>query len=48
VAAAAGARRLLLTHLLPGTVPEVAERAARQAYPGQLAVARGNLVVDLG
>ena len=48
VAAAAGARRLLLTHLLPGTVPEVAERASRQAYAGDRAVARGNMVVDLG
>jgi ribonuclease BN (tRNA processing enzyme) len=46
-AAVAGARRLLLTHLLPGTVPERAERAARQAYAGELAVARGNVVVDL-
>ena len=48
VAAAAGAGRLLLTHLLPGTAPEAAERAARQAYAGELAVAAGGVVVDLG
>jgi ribonuclease BN (tRNA processing enzyme) len=47
-AAAAGAGRLLLTHLLPGTDPNRAEDAARGAYPGELAVARGGLVVDLG
>ena len=48
MAAAAGVRRLMLTHLLPGTAPEAAERAARQAYAGELAVARGNAVVELG
>jgi ribonuclease BN (tRNA processing enzyme) len=47
-AAAAGAGRLLLTHLLPGTVPEAAEDAARRAYPGELGVARAGVVVDLG
>lgn len=47
-AAAAGAGRLLLTHLLPGTVPERAEAAARRAYDGELGVARGGVVVDLG
>jgi ribonuclease BN (tRNA processing enzyme) len=48
VAAAAGVGRLLLTHLLPGTAPEAAERAARQAYDGELAVAAGGVVMDLG
>jgi ribonuclease BN (tRNA processing enzyme) len=47
-AAAAGAGRLLLTHLLPGAAPEPAERAARRAYGGEVAVARGGMVVDLG
>jgi len=48
VAAAAGVGRLLLTHLLPGTDPEPAERAARRGYGGEVAVARGGVVVDLG
>lgn len=43
----AGARRLLLTHLWPGTVPEEAEHAARQTYRGEITVARGGLVVQL-
>jgi ribonuclease BN (tRNA processing enzyme) len=47
-AAAAGAGRLLLTHRLPGAAPEPAERAARRAYGGEVAVARGGMVVDLG
>jgi ribonuclease BN (tRNA processing enzyme) len=47
-AAGAGARRLLLTHLLPGTDPDAAVDAARRAYPGEIAVARGGLTVELG
>jgi ribonuclease BN (tRNA processing enzyme) len=47
-AAAAGAGRLLLTHLLPGTVPDQAEDAARRVYDGDLGVARAGVVVDLG
>lgn len=47
-AAAAGAGRLLLTHLLPGTAPGQAEDAARAAYPGTVGVARGGVVADLG
>jgi ribonuclease BN (tRNA processing enzyme) len=47
-AAAAGAGRLLLTHLLPGTEPDLAGDAARRAYHGDLGVARGGVVVDLG
>jgi ribonuclease BN (tRNA processing enzyme) len=47
-AAAAGAGRLLLTHLLPGTDPDLAADAARRAYHGELGVARGGVAVDLG
>jgi ribonuclease BN (tRNA processing enzyme) len=47
-AAAAGAGRLLLTHLLPETVPDLAQNAARRAYGGEITVARGGVVVDLG
>jgi ribonuclease BN (tRNA processing enzyme) len=47
-AAGAGARRLLLTHLLPGTDPDAAVDAARRAYPGEIAVARGGLTAELG
>jgi ribonuclease BN (tRNA processing enzyme) len=46
-AAAAGAGRLLLTHLLPGTDPGQAEDAARRAYHGELGVARAGVVVEL-
>jgi ribonuclease BN (tRNA processing enzyme) len=48
VAARAGVGRLLLTHLQPGTVPVGAEAAARCAYRGEVAVARGGLVAELG
>jgi ribonuclease BN (tRNA processing enzyme) len=48
VAARAGVGRLLLTHLQPGTEPAQAEAAARRAYHGEVAVARGGLVADLG
>jgi ribonuclease BN (tRNA processing enzyme) len=47
-AAGAGARRLMLTHLLPGTDPGRARDAARRAYGGDLTVATGGVVVDLG
>jgi ribonuclease BN (tRNA processing enzyme) len=47
-AARADARRLLLTHLLPGTAPEAAVAAARRAYPGEVAVAQGGLTVLVG
>jgi hypothetical protein len=47
-AARAGAGRLLLTHLLPGTSPEAAVAAAGRAYPGEVEVARGGLTADLG
>jgi ribonuclease BN (tRNA processing enzyme) len=46
-AARAGARRLVLTHLMDGSDPEAALRAARETYPGPIEVARPGLVVDL-
>lgn len=46
-AAAAGAARLLLTHLWPGTDPDVAVQAARRAFAGPVHVARPGLVLDL-
>jgi len=47
-AAVAGAARLLLTHLWPGTDHAAALTAARAEYGGVLAVAIPGLVVDLG
>jgi ribonuclease BN (tRNA processing enzyme) len=47
-AARAGARRLVLTHLMDGSDPEAAVRAARESYAGPLEVARPGLVIDLG
>ena len=47
-AAAAGARRLLLTHLMPGTDPAAARAAAQQAYGGEVGVATSGLALDLG
>jgi ribonuclease BN (tRNA processing enzyme) len=47
-AARAGARRLLLTHLWPGSDPDAAVRAARESYPGPIDVARPGLMIDLG
>ena len=43
----AGAGRLLLTHLWPGTPAERIEAAARRVYDGQSAVARSGLVVEV-
>lgn len=40
-------RRLVLTHLMPGSDPEAAVRAAREAYPGPIDVARPGLAIDL-
>jgi ribonuclease BN (tRNA processing enzyme) len=48
VAARAGAGRLLLTHLQPGADRAAAEAAARRGYGGEVAVATGGLVADLG
>jgi ribonuclease BN (tRNA processing enzyme) len=47
-AARAGAGRLILTHLWPGTSRDAALEAAGRAYSGAIAVAAGGLVVDLG
>jgi ribonuclease BN (tRNA processing enzyme) len=46
-AARAGAARLLLTHLWPGTDRTVATVAARRAYHGEVAVAIPGMAVDL-
>jgi ribonuclease BN (tRNA processing enzyme) len=47
-AARAGVGRLLLTHLLPGTAPGLAEATARAVFDGEVGVARGGVAVDLG
>jgi len=46
VAREAGAGRLVLTHLWPGTDPDEAVRAAAASYPGKIAVASPGLVTD--
>ena len=46
-AADAGAGRLLLTHLWPGTDPAAARAAAADEYAGEIGVATANLVLDL-
>jgi ribonuclease BN (tRNA processing enzyme) len=46
-AAAAGAHRLLLTHLWPGTDQDAARTAAADHYAGEVAVATAGLAVDL-
>lgn len=46
-AAEAGAARLLLTHLWPGTDPQIAAATARGTYNGPVDVAVGNLSLDL-
>ncbi|MFG3300251.1 MBL fold metallo-hydrolase [Micromonospora chersina] len=47
-AAAAGARRVLLTHLWPGTDPAEAVAAARRGYAGPVDVAVPSLVRTVG
>ena len=47
-AAEAGVRRLVLTHLTPGTDPAAAEAAARREYGGPIDVARPGLSVSVG
>lgn len=47
-AARADARRLVLTHLWPGTDPSAARTAARRAYSGDLDIARPGLTINLG
>jgi ribonuclease BN (tRNA processing enzyme) len=46
-AAQAGAGRLLLTHLLPGTDAAAAQDAAASHYTGQVGIAASGLVIDL-
>jgi ribonuclease BN (tRNA processing enzyme) len=47
-AAQAGASRLVLTHLWPGTDHTAARAAAATEYDGDIEVARAGLVLDLG
>jgi len=47
-AAAAGVRRLILTHLQPGTDAEAARGAAREHFEGPLEVARPGLALEVG
>ena len=46
-AARAAVDRLVLTHLQPGTDPEIARDAAAAAYDGAVTVARPGTIVDL-
>jgi ribonuclease BN (tRNA processing enzyme) len=48
VATRAGAGRLMLAHLWPGSDPAAALRAARGEYRGETAVASPGITVDLG
>ena len=43
----AGAARLILTHLLPGTDPEASRAAAARSYGDWIGVASGGVMVDL-
>jgi hypothetical protein len=47
-AAEAGARHLVLTHLMPGTDPSAARAAARHGYDGEVSVATAGLVLSIG
>lgn len=46
-AESAGAARLMLTHLLPGTDPAAARRAAARTYSGEITLARTGTSVHL-
>lgn len=46
-ASRAAAKRLMLTHLWPGTDPEASRAAAARSFHDELAVARPGMVVDL-
>ena len=48
IAATAGARRLVLTHLNPDDDPRRAEAVARDAFGGDVAVAQDGLVMEVG
>ncbi len=47
-AAEASVRRLVLTHLWPGTDPAASQRAAATQFSGSIAVARPDLVIRVG
>jgi ribonuclease BN (tRNA processing enzyme) len=47
MAAAAGVRRLLLTHLFPGADPERARAMARETFAGPIDVASEGAEYDL-
>jgi ribonuclease BN (tRNA processing enzyme) len=47
-AAEAGARRLVLTHLWPGTDPSTAHAAARRVYSADLNIATPGMTSNLG
>lgn len=47
-AAAAGARRLLLTHFWPGNDRVASAVAAAATFSGQILIAEEDLVVELG
>jgi ribonuclease BN (tRNA processing enzyme) len=47
IAAAAGARKVLLTHLMPGTDPGAAASAAAVSYDGDITVAMPGLVASI-
>jgi ribonuclease BN (tRNA processing enzyme) len=44
----AGARKLVPTHLWPGTDPSAARDAARQAYAADLDIANPGMIIKLG
>jgi ribonuclease BN (tRNA processing enzyme) len=46
-AASAGVRRLVLTHLIPGSDPEAHRSEAAAAYGGPIDVARPGTVVEI-
>jgi ribonuclease BN (tRNA processing enzyme) len=46
VASKAGAGKLVLTHLMPGTDPDDSVLAAAEAYAGPIAVASPGLIAD--
>ena len=47
-AARAGVERLVLTHLWPGTDPSATVAAASRGYGGEITIASGGVVIDLG
>jgi ribonuclease BN (tRNA processing enzyme) len=47
-AARARAKRLLLTHFWPGSDRDAAAAAARREFPGEVILAKEDMVLDLG